>query len=112
MTKRSDDDREAERLADMRMLQTLYSMAAEGGLLARADEIDAAERAQWAALRSLMTKRELEAALADACKMRDQWCAEYVKVRDELANARSGASRLRSRPASASPPASRRPDSR
>ena len=32
-----------------------------------------------------MTKRELKAALADACKVRDQWCAEYVKVRDELA---------------------------
>ena len=32
-----------------------------------------------------MTKVELKAALADACKVRDQWCAEYVKVRDELA---------------------------
>jgi hypothetical protein len=40
-----------------------------------------------------MTKRELEAALADACKVRDQWCAEYTKVRDQLARlTSSGAS--------------------
>ena len=31
-----------------------------------------------------MTKRELEAALAEAEKVRDQWCAEYVKVRNRL----------------------------
>lgn len=28
---------------------------------------------------------DLEAELADARKVRDAWCAEYVRVRDELA---------------------------
>lgn len=32
-----------------------------------------------------MTRRELEVALADAVRVRDEWCAEYVKVRDRLA---------------------------
>ena len=32
-----------------------------------------------------MTKRELAAALAEAERVRDQWCAEYVKVRNKLA---------------------------
>ena len=29
-----------------------------------------------------MTKRELEAALAEAEKLRDQWCAEYTRMRN------------------------------
>ena len=29
-----------------------------------------------------MTKRQLEIALKEAEKLRDQWCAEYVKLRD------------------------------
>lgn len=32
-----------------------------------------------------MTQTELMAAYKDACKVRDQWCAEYTKVRDALA---------------------------
>ena len=31
-----------------------------------------------------MTKGELKAALAEAERVRDEWCAEYVKARDEL----------------------------
>ena len=31
-----------------------------------------------------MTKGELEAALAEAERVRDAWCAEYVKARDAL----------------------------
>ena len=31
-----------------------------------------------------MTKRQLEAALREAEKVRDAWCAEYAKVRNEL----------------------------
>ena len=38
-----------------------------------------------------MTKRKLKAALKKACKVRDQWCAEYVRVRDELAQLRGSA---------------------
>ena len=30
----------------------------------------------------------LEAALADACRVRDQWCAEYTRVRDEVEDLR------------------------
>ena len=32
-----------------------------------------------------MRKRDLEAALADAERVRDLWCGEYVRVRDALA---------------------------
>ena len=35
-----------------------------------------------------MTRRELEGALAEAERVRDEWCAEYVKVRDALERAR------------------------
>jgi hypothetical protein len=31
-----------------------------------------------------MTKRELEAALAEAERVRDLWCGEYVRARDAL----------------------------
>ena len=31
-----------------------------------------------------MTKSELRTALAEAEKLRDEWCAEYALVRDEL----------------------------
>ena len=31
-----------------------------------------------------MTKGELKAALAEAERVRDEWCAEYVKARAEL----------------------------
>ena len=31
-----------------------------------------------------MTKGELKAALAEAEKVRGEWCAEYVKARDAL----------------------------
>ena len=34
-----------------------------------------------------MTKRELKTALAEAEKLRDEWCAEYAKLRNELKKA-------------------------
>jgi hypothetical protein len=36
-----------------------------------------------------MTKGELKAALAEAERVRDEWCAEYVKARDALCRANS-----------------------
>lgn len=32
---------------------------------------------------------ELEAALANACELRDEWCKEYTRMRDELEYVRS-----------------------
>ena len=34
-----------------------------------------------------MTKKELKAALKQCERVRDAWCAEYVKLRDKLARA-------------------------
>ena len=34
-----------------------------------------------------MTKKELKAALKECERVRDAWCAEYVKLRDKLAGA-------------------------
>ena len=34
-----------------------------------------------------MTKKELKAALKECERVRNAWCAEYVKLRDKLAGA-------------------------
>lgn len=74
------------------LVKALKDLAAKDAEIARVNESKQNIQADWDEL--INDADTLKAALADTCKVRDEWCAECTQARDKLATVGKMVSRL------------------